>query len=536
LISYYAARQRAEEQAARARIRAQAQAIRAHQQFVRQQQHARFADAKEQLRLFHEAQEEEVSSRNRELAESIGQITSVLQNALTSSHRLNFEKLKSHPEFEAFDPGALGKAEDPPRATDYLPPPPGFFAGLIPGAKARHQLAVRAARARFDAEAVAHAKREGSRQVALETERARYQAEVKDQVEKAQHQHDQIDALKKGYEAGDKDAIRQYCEAVLSSETYPDGWPDVFKLAYVPESKQLVVEYDFPGFEIIPVTAAYKYVKAKKEMVSTQCPDTERRRMYSEMIAQATLRGIHALFDADYAGHAETIVFNGHVEAIDQATGHSVHPCLVTLRTTREVFQQIDLSRVDPEICLKGLNAAVSKKPTELAPVRPVLEFNMVDPRFVEEQDIISGLDNRTNLMDLNPREFESLITNLFEKMGLETRQTRPSRDGGVDCVAYDPRPIFGGKVVIQAKRYKNTVGVSAVRDLFGTVQNEGASKGILVTTSGFGRASFEFADHKPLELLDGGNLLYLLKEHAGIEAKIEVPDDWKDPSQVLSE
>jgi restriction system protein len=245
---------------------------------------------------------------------------------------------------------------------------------------------------------------------------------------------------------------------------------------------------------------------------------------------------IHALFDADYAGHAETIVFNGHVEAIDQATGHSVHPCLVTLRTTREVFQQIDLSRVDPEICLKGLNAAVSKKPTELAPVRPVLEFNMVDPRFVEEQDIISGLDNRTNLMDLNPREFESLITNLFEKMGLETRQTRPSRDGGVDCVAYDPRPIFGGKVVIQAKRYKNTVGVSAVRDLFGTVQNEGASKGILVTTSGFGRASFEFADHKPLELLDGGNLLYLLKEHAGIEAKIEVPDDWKDPSPVLSE
>jgi len=155
----------------------------------------------------------------------------------------------------------------------------------------------------------------------------------------------------------------------------------------------------------------------------------------------------------------------------------------------------------------------------------------MVDPRFVEEEDIISGLDNRANLMLLTPREFESLITNLFEKMGLETRQTRPSRDGGVDCVAYDPRPIFGGKVVIQAKRYKNTVGVSAVRDLFGTVQNEGASKGILVTTSGFGRASFEFADGKPLELLSGSNLLYLLAQNAGIEAKIEVPEDWKDPS-----
>jgi hypothetical protein len=59
---------------------------------------------------------------------------------------------------------------------------------------------------------------------------------------------------------------------------------------------------------------------------------------------------------------------------------------------------------------------------------------------------------------------------------------TQSSRDGGVDCVAYDNRAIFGGKVIIQAKRYKNTVPVSAVRDLFGSVHNEGATKGILVT------------------------------------------------------
>ena len=330
--------------------------------------------------------------------------------------------------------------------------------------------------------------------------------------------------------------MRQYCETVLTAEAFPDGWPQSFKVAYVPESKQLVVEYDFPAFEIIPEIASYKYVKTKQEIVSSQRSESERRHLYSSLIAQTTLRVIHVLFETDYAGHVQTMVFNGHVDAIDQSTGRPVHPCLVTMRTTTAVFKQIDLARVDPEACLKGLNASVSKRPTELAPVKPVLEFNMVDPRFVEEEDVLSGLDNRTNLMDLNPREFESLITNLFEKMGLETRQTRPSRDGGVDCVAYDPRPIFGGKVVIQAKRYKNTVGVSAVRDLYGTVQNEGASKGILVTTSGYGMSSFEFANGKPLELLDGSNLLYLLAEHAGVEAKIEVPDDWKDPSPVLGE
>jgi restriction system protein len=72
------------------------------------------------------------------------------------------------------------------------------------------------------------------------------------------------------------------------------------------------------------------------------------------------------------------------------------------------------------------------------------------------------------NLMELSPGGVESLITNLFQKMGLDTKLSQASRDGGVDCVAFDSRPILNGKVVIQAKRYKNTVGVSSVRDLFG--------------------------------------------------------------------
>jgi restriction system protein len=49
----------------------------------------------------------------------------------------------------------------------------------------------------------------------------------------------------------------------------------------------------------------------------------------------------------------------------------------------------------------------------------------------------------------------------------------------------------------LQAKRYKNTVRVSAVRDLYGTMLNEGASKGILVTTSGYGPDAYEFANNK---------------------------------------
>jgi len=270
-------------------------------------------------------------------------------------------------------------------------------------------------------------------------------------------------------------------------------------------------------------------VKSKDEITTSKRPLTQRKGLYASITAQIALRTIHELFEADRTKQLETIVFSGFVESINRATGRDQRTCLISVRTTRDVFTAIDLAKVDPILCLKNLNAAVSKSPDELEAVRPILEFNMVDKRFIQETDVLSSLDQRPNLMELTPGEFESLVTNLFAKMGLETRLTQASRDGGVDCVAFDPRPVLGGKVVIQAKRYKHTVGVSAVRDLFGTMHNEGATKGILVTTSGYGKAAFEFADGKPLELLSGSNLLYLLAEHAGIEAKIEVPDDWKD-------
>jgi restriction system protein len=53
---------------------------------------------------------------------------------------------------------------------------------------------------------------------------------------------------------------------------------------------------------------------------------------------------------------------------------------------------------------------------------------------------------------------------------------------------------------------------------------NEGASKGILVTTSDFGPDSYEFAKGKPLTLLNGANLLHLLGKH-GKKARIDIKE-----------
>ncbi len=331
----------------------------------------------------------------------------------------------------------------------------------------------------------------------------------------------------------DPQRIVQSVETALVLMELPRGFEAAAKVGYSPESRQVVVEFELPTDTVIPKAKSYRWVKGRDLVQAAPRPAAQVKSLYAGSIAQLALLCLEVIFAADHT--FDVAVFNGVVGTLDPRNGQPIRPCLITVRVTRETFENLDLFNVDPQACLKHLNASVSKSPTELTPVRPVIEFSMVDPRFIAETDALSGMDTRPNLMDLTPGEFESLIQNLFTKMGLEARQTRASRDGGVDCVAYDTRPIFGGKVVIQAKRYKNTVGVSAVRDLFGTLQNEGASKGILVTTSGYGTASFEFAQNKPIELIDGANLLYLLEEHAGITARIEPPEDWRDPSSELS-
>ncbi|MEA2500144.1 MAG: restriction system protein [Actinomycetota bacterium] len=514
-----------------ARIRANAAAQREAERARKAYERASAADEKERRRLYLDSRSAKVDAMNEELDGQVAGLESLLATALQADHHLDFESLKSVPDIRPYDPGPLAVPEPPPDASRYQVAPLSGAKRLVPGAKKEHTRLEQEATQAYQAAVATHAQRESQRVTRWRQEFEAHQAATAALAAEAEQHDKEVEAFRAEFTAGDPDAVVSYFDLVLQRSAYPEGFPQAYRLAYVPESKQLVVEYQLPTAAVVPPVKAYKFMKTKDEVTSTPRAAVQIKSLYGTVVAQSTLRILHEVFEADRGCHVGTLVLNCVVDTVDPATGKAIRPVLVTVRTTRDVFAELDLSQVDPLACLRHLGAGVSKSPTELVPVRPVLEFDMVDKRFVQETDVLSGLDQRPNLMELSPGDFENLITNLFAKMGLETRLTQASRDGGVDCVAFDPRPIFGGKVVIQAKRYKGTVGVSAVRDLFGTVHNEGASKGILVTTSGYGSASFEFANGKPLELLDGTNLLYLLAEHAGIEARIEPPADWVDPA-----
>ncbi|MGA2682020.1 MAG: restriction endonuclease [Candidatus Bathyarchaeia archaeon] len=344
-----------------------------------------------------------------------------------------------------------------------------------------------------------------------------------------------IDLQKQKYLSKDPGSIYEYFDMVLNNSKYPESFPSNFEVEYNPENKMLIIEYELPSQSDVPALKEVKYIAARKELKETLIPDNQINKMYDEIIYKITLRTIHELFESDVINVIDAISFNGWVNSINKATGKEENNCILSIQAKKEEFMNIDLKNVDPKTCFKTLKGVAASKLSTLTPVQPILQMSREDHRFVDSYEVENKIDNSTNLAAMDWEDFENLIRELFEKEfqanGGEVKITQASRDGGVDAVAFDPDPIRGGKIVIQAKRYTNTVGVSAVRDLFGTVMNEGATKGILVTTSDYGSDSYNFAKGKPITLLNGSNLLSLLEKH-GHHAKIDI----RDAKRILNE
>ena len=321
---------------------------------------------------------------------------------------------------------------------------------------------------------------------------------------------------------------------VLSKSSYPQALRGGSRAGFYPEAQEIRMEYDLPRLELVPPVTEYRYVRSTDEIRAVPRKEADVKRMYGDLLAKITLRVVSEVFDATPPSLVRNVVFNGHVSAKDRATGQPIHPCLISVYATREAFGDLilDEPELDPVRALRHLNAVVSPHPYDLESVRPVAEFDLSKYKFVEEMDVVAGMDSRPDLLALKPVEFEQLVRRLFEGIGLKAWVTQGSRDDGVDAVALNEDPILGGICVIQAKRYKNIVGVESVNALAGVMNDKAAARGILVTTSWFGKASYEFAARTGrMQLIDGRELKSMLEEHLGIKALIglpKVPPGWQ--------
>jgi len=130
------------------------------------------------------------------------------------------------------------------------------------------------------------------------------------------------------------------------------------------------------------------------------------------------------------------------------------------------------------------------------------------DPIEPKRHKVPSGEDQlRQKLLAMDPFEFERHVVSFFSDAGMVAWVTRKSNDFGVDGFARHD----DGLLVIQCKRYApdNPVSSAQVREFKGVIEENGAARGYLVTTSRFTADAVASAGKSDcLLLIDGDGLI----------------------------
>lgn len=328
---------------------------------------------------------------------------------------------------------------------------------------------------------------------------------------------------------GDPESFATAVDVALATSRYPGGLAVGVSSRFHPESRELVVDCELPRQDVVPKVVGHRYRPRDEEFRPEPRKDAETKRIYQLLIARVALRVVAEVFSATPAPLVDSVIFNGFVSARDRATGQPIRPCVISLVATRELVDGLvlDEPELDPVRCLGHLRAIMSDHPYDLEPIKPVSYFDPSKYKLIDEFGAIAGLDHRLDLLTLSPVEFEYLIQRLFEKVGMKSwvRNTRESKDEGVDAVAVNEDPLVGGICVIQAKRWKDVVGLESVHALAGVMGDKAATRGILVTTSWFGKASLDFVHrHGRMQLIDGRNLKNMLAEYLDLDVLISLP------------
>lgn len=481
------------------------------------------------------ARKEEALERTREAEQEFENLKSLLGNIVDFAKPFNVSSLKkdeAFPKPQPIKPVIPENRSEPKRSDREFGIKMGPLDYIFYWRRKRKQRAAedRFVKAHFDwtAECRKNNNSNAERIKRYESEFSGWSAEKLDYDTEVYSTNKALDDLNNGYLQSDAEATTVFFTCALQEFQLPDIYSGQFNLFFDASTKTLVVDFDLPELESIQTIKAIRYSTSKNDFEQVAHKDSVIQSLFDNLVYQTCLGIIYLILCADYQLVLIAVVFNGWVTYMNRAIGNDTTACIASLHVTRDEFAKINLLNVDARACFRALKGISSPQVHSLTPVRPIISLNREDSRFVQSRDVIERIDTGANIAAIGWEEFEHLIREIFEREfsthGGEVKVTQASRDGGVDAVAFDPDPIRGGKIIIQAKRYTNTVDVSSVRDLYGTVMSEGATKGILVTTSSFGPDAHRFAKDKPITLMDGNNLLFLLAKH-GHQARIDLAE-----------
>lgn len=121
-----------------------------------------------------------------------------------------------------------------------------------------------------------------------------------------------------------------------------------------------------------------------------------------------------------------------------------------------------------------------------------------------KEQQQFGRINTLKQIQNIDPVVFERLCGWLYETEGYTVSITPKTGDQGVDLFLEKK----GERIVVQCKRYADTVGQPVVRDLYGTMMHQQGTGAVLVTSGTFSQQATDWSQDKPIRLIDGVSLL----------------------------
>jgi hypothetical protein len=134
---------------------------------------------------------------------------------------------------------------------------------------------------------------------------------------------------------------------------------------------------------------------------------------------------------------------------------------------------------------------------------------------------------------DVNPRLMEETVGSIFRNMDWNVVVMCYSKDGGIDAIITKDGATAG----VQVKRYRDTVGVSQLREFTGALVSKKLTKGVFATTSRFTKTAVGYAEELlpeiRIELMDAPRLFDAL--HIGRKERLDTIEEVFAGSRLAS-
>ena len=200
---------------------------------------------------------EETEEKNEINANYILELSKILEHTLDIDDTIEFDSLRVKDEFSTFiPPQELIMVAPRPDMQDYMNnvKSMGFLEKAL-GMKGRYQREIQAAEAEYDNAVNAYDILVCEKRSKLEQLKTEYDSNQEAFLRKVQQRDQEVSELEAAYESGEPSAIKTYTTMVLERSEYPEGFIKSFRLAYAPESREMVVEYELPCIVVIPNVA-----------------------------------------------------------------------------------------------------------------------------------------------------------------------------------------------------------------------------------------------------------------------------------------